>query len=214
MTTHQVETVTHGRVLVEEAARPSSGRLLVACHGYAQTAEIMLEDARRIPGVADGWRLASVQALHRFYARGDQAVVASWMTRQDRELAIADNIAYLDRAVETAGGTDARTIVFLGFSQGAAMAYRAAIHGRYPAAGIIALGGDIPPDIQTGTGRPWPPVLLGAGVRDVWYTDERVAADEHFLTSRGIAHEVVRYDGGHEWTDEFRLAVGRWLGTF
>ena len=202
MTSHPVETITHGRVLIEDAAGSLSGRLLVACHGYAQNAEIMLDDARRIPGVTEGWRLASVQALHRFYARGDQTVVASWMTRQDRDLAIADNLTYLHRAVEAAGGSDARTIVFLGFSQGAAMAYRAALCGRYPAAGIIALGGDIPPDVQ----------LLGAGVRDAWYTAEKVAADEQFPTSRGVAHEIVRFDGGHEWTDEFRLAAGRWLG--
>ena len=213
MTSHAVEAITHGRVLVEDAAGPDTGRLLVACHGYAQNAEIMLDDARRIPGVAEGWRVASVQALHRFYARGDQAVVASWMTRQDRDLAIADNLAYLHRAVEAAGGADARTIVFLGFSQGAAMAYRAAVCGRHPAAGIIALGGDIPPDVQTNVARPWPPVLLDAGVRDAWYTAEKVAADEQFLTSRGVAHEIVRFDGGHDWTDEFRLAAGRWLTT-
>jgi len=213
MASHSVETIAHGRVLIEEAARPDSGRLLVACHGYAQNADIMLDDARRIPGVTEGWRLASVQALHRFYARGEQTVVASWMTRQDRELAIADNLTYLHRAVEAAGGAAARTIVFLGFSQGAAMAYRAAVCGRHPAAGIIALGGDIPPDVQMDSARPWPPVLLGAGVRDAWYTAEKVGADEHFLTTRGVAHEIVRFDGGHEWTDEFRLAAGRWLTT-
>ena len=212
MTSHPVETMTHGRVLVEDAAGPFSGRLLVACHGYAQNADIMLDDARRIPGVTEGWRLASVQALHRFYARGDQTVVASWMTRQDRDLAIADNLAYLHRAVEAAGGTDARMIVFLGFSQGAAMAYRAAMCGRYRAAGIIALGSDIPPDVQVDIDRPWPPVLVGAGVRDAWYA-ERVAADEQFLTSRGVAHEIVRFDGGHEWTDEFRLTAGQWLNA-
>jgi hypothetical protein len=49
------------------------------CHGYAQNAEVMLEDARRIPGVAE-WRVASIEMLHLFYAR-DQVVVASWMTR-------------------------------------------------------------------------------------------------------------------------------------
>jgi predicted esterase len=211
MTSHLVETITHGRVLVEDAAGPHPTRLLVACHGYAQNAEIMLEDARRIPGVTEAWRLASVQALHRFYARGEQVVVASWMTRQDREQVITDNLAYLDRAVEAAGGNQARAIVFLGFSQGAAMAYRAALGGRYPAAGIMALGGDVPPDVKTDTTRRWPPVLLGAGMRDTWYTPEKVAADEQFLTSRGVAHEIVRFDGGHEWTDEFRMAAGRWL---
>src|SRR5512147_676243 len=82
MTSHSVETTTHGRVLVENAADPHSGRLLIACHRYAQNAEAMLEEVRRIPGVA-GWRVASVQALHRFYSRGQQTVVASWMTRED-----------------------------------------------------------------------------------------------------------------------------------
>jgi predicted esterase len=211
MTSHQVETITHGRLLVEEPADPFSGRLLVACHGYGENADIMLANVRRIPGVGAGWRLASVQGLHRFYAGGDQVVVASWMTRQDRDLAIADNIAYLDRAVEIAGGDHARIIVFVGFSQGVAMSYRAALRGRYPAAGVIALAGDVPPDVQVETARRWPPVLLGAGARDQWYDTGKVAADEQFLTSRGVTHEIVRFDGGHEWTDEFREAAGRWL---
>jgi len=196
---------------MEEALDSHSDRLLVACHGYAQNAEIMLDDARGIPGVKEGWRVASVQGLHRFYSRGDQAVVASWMTRQDRDLAIADNVAYLDRAVDRAGGGEARLIAFLGFSQGAAMAYRAALRGRYPAAGVIALGGDIPPDLQVTTERAWPPVLLGAGARDVWYTADKASADERFLMSRAVRHEIVRFNGAHEWTDEFREAAGRWL---
>ena len=136
------------------------------------------------------------------------------MTRQDREIAIADNVAYLDRAVGIAGGNEARVVVFLGFSQGAAMAYRAALCGRYPAAGVIALGGDIPPDVQTRAARRWPPVLIGAGTGDTWYTADKVAADQQFLASRQIAHEIVRFDGGHEWTDEFRRAAGRWLQAF
>jgi predicted esterase len=213
MTSHHVQTVTHGRVLVQAAEDPHSGLLLVACHGYAQNAEIMLEDARRIPGVKEAWRVVSVQALHRFYSRGDRVVVASWMTREDRDLAIADNVAYVDRAVEVAGGGDARVVVFLGFSQGAAMAYRAALRGRYPAAGVIALGGDIPPDVQADTDRAWPPVLLGAGRTDPWYTPERASADERFLTSRVVPHEIVRFAGGHEWTDEFREAAGGWLAS-
>jgi predicted esterase len=213
MTTHQIETTTHGRVLVEDATGSGPLRLLVACHGYAQNADIMLEDARRIPGVSDGWRVASAQGLHRFYSRGDQAVVASWMTRQDRDVAIADNVAYLDRVVEAAGGGAASAVVFLGFSQGAAMAYRAALFGRYPVAGIIALGGDIPPDVQSASGHRWPPVLLGAGSRDNWYTSDEADADTQFLASRDVTHEAVRFDGGHEWTDEFRNAAARWLAS-
>ena len=213
MRTLSIETRTHGRVLVEEAAGGSSSRLLVACHGYGQSAETMLADVRRIPG-ADRWRIASVQALHRFYARDSTTVLASWMTRQDRELAIADNVAYVDRVLDELAPDPATPIVFLGFSQGVAMAYRAAMFGRYRAAGVIALAGDIPPDVLAAEGRDWPPILIGAGDRDTWYTPAKVAADVAALDARGVSHQVVRFAGGHLWTDEFRQAVGRELEKY
>jgi predicted esterase len=207
-------TSTTGRILVEDPAGSSSRGLLVGCHGYGQNADQMLDELRRIPG-ADEWMLVSVQALHRFYTRNDQSVVASWMTREDREHAIADNIEYLNRVVsnltedtETAGGE--RRIIYLGFSQGASMAARAAVRGARPAAGLIMLGGDIPGDVRDDALLRWPPVLLGAGIDDKWY-GARVDSDVQFLESRGVNHEVVRFTGGHEFTEEFRNAAGNWL---
>jgi predicted esterase len=207
-----IATPTHGRVLVEDPAGAFSGFVLVGCHGYRQGADTMLEEMRRIPG-SGAWRLVSVQGLHRFYTRGGgQAVVASWMTRQDREAAIADNIEYLDRAVAAASGGDARTIVFLGFSQGASMAARAAARGTRRAAGLVMLGGDIPPDVRDDASVELPRVLLGCGSRDGWY-GERIAADIACLESRRTPHDVIRFDGGHEFTDEFRAAAGAWLSA-
>jgi predicted esterase len=169
----------------------------------------MLDELRRIPG-AESWQLVSVQALHRFYARADQAVVASWMTRQDREAAIADNIEYVNRAIAASVGEHAGRLVFLGFSQGASMAARAAVCGARRAAALIMLGGDIPPDVRDAAPVEWPPVLIGCGDKDSWYR-ERVESDEAFLKSRGIRHEILRFAGGHEFTDEFRAAAGEWL---
>ncbi|HEX5070788.1 MAG TPA: dienelactone hydrolase family protein, partial [Vicinamibacterales bacterium] len=171
--------------------------------------DTMLEQLRKIPG-ADRWRLVSVQALHRFSTRSNESVIASWMTRQDRESAIADNIEYMKRAVAAAGGDDAARIVYLGFSQGASMAARAATRGAKAASGLILLGGDIPPDVRDDPSVVIPPVLIGVGSRDTWYGD-RVAADIACLQARSVPHEVVRYEGGHEFTDEFRRAAGTWL---
>jgi predicted esterase len=209
-----IETPTHGRVLYDATAGPSAG-LIVAFHGYGQTAEDMLADVRQIPGIGR-WRIAAVQALHRFYTRDQQTVVGSWMTREDRELAIADNLEYVAKVIDR---LEARgpALVFVGFSQGASMAYRVARLGRHRAAGVIALGGDIPPEARASTapgdrhGR-WPPVLIGAGTRDTWF-NQRVDGDVAFLTSAGVPHEIIRFDGAHEWTDEFRTAAGRWLST-
>jgi predicted esterase len=168
----------------------------------------VLGEVRRLPG-ASGWRLAAVQALHRFYARDNMTVIGSWMTRQDRDLAIADNLAYVDRVLEALADGP---VVFLGFSQGVAMAYRAALFGRRPAAGVIALGGDIPPDVKTmPPPRPWPPVLIGVGEAETWYSPAKVQTDLAFLDAVGIRYTLVRYRGGHEWTDEFRSAASVWL---
>jgi len=209
-----VSTTTHGRVLIEDAAVSVAAGTIIGCHGYGQNAAIMLEEMKRIPG-AERWRLVSVQALHRFYTRGDQAVVASWMTREDREQAIADNIEYLNRVVhavtaDPAGADAGRVLVFLGFSQGASMAARAAIRGSTGATGVIILGGDIPSDAREGGAAAWPPVLIGCGDGDTWY-GERVESDIAFLRERGVPHRVVRFAGGHEFTDEFRSAAGEWI---
>jgi len=208
-----IETPTHGRVLVARTAAAPAAGWLVTFHGYAQSADDALAEIAKIPG-AGNWDVAAVQALNRFYSRGDEKVIANWMTRQDRELAIADNITYADRVIDEIVPAAGRgRIVFVGFSQGVAMAYRAARMGRHGAAGVIALGGDIPPEIKTASGgRPWPPVLIGVGDAETWYTPEKVRADEECLGAAGVTHEVVRYVGGHLWTDEFRAAAGRWLG--
>src|SRR5437879_1999837 len=117
---------SHGRYLVARPARvplhPSTPPLLVGFHGYAEDAEIQLARLQSIPG-ADRWLIVSVQALHRFYRGRSREVVASWMTRQDRELMIADNLAYVSTVISALGGEAAmmNALVFAGFSQGVAM---------------------------------------------------------------------------------------------
>ena len=95
------------------------------------------------------------------------------------------------------------------------MAYRAALSGAHPAAGIIALAGDIPPELktQTPTRHPWPKVLVGVGKTEQWYSGEKLDEDLAFLSKRGIDHSVVRFQGGHEWTEEFRTAAGDFLAA-
>ena len=215
-----VPATVHGRVLIEpdEGAAVLS-RALVGFHGYAQTAGDMMQDLNRIPG-ASGWTRVSIQALNRFYVRGDAQVVANWMTREDRDQAIADNIAYVDSAIAHVGrmevpGSSTGQLVFAGFSQGVAMAYRAALLGSRPAAGIIALAGDIPPELKTEAAprHPWPKVLIGVGHLEQWYSSDKVDADRAFLESRGIDHSIVRFKGGHEWGEEFRNAAGAFLAA-
>ncbi len=203
-----IATQTHGRVLVRDASAASApARLLVGFHGYAQSAEDMMSELERIPGAGD-WMLVAVQALHRFYSRGHERAVASWMTRQDRDVAIADNIAYVDRVIaDVLGDAQHRPIVFAGFSQGVAMAYRAAVAGAHRARYVIAVGGDVPPDVKSAPADRFPPVLIAAGASDDRYPEAQVDADAQCLRSIGARIEVFRYSGGHEWTAELRNRI-------
>ena len=189
----------HGRFLV----RPGPPeRLLIGFHGYAEAAEIHMDELLKIRGV-ENWTVAAIQALHPFYTGRSERIVASWMTKLDREQTIADNKAYVRSIIESFH--EPRTVVFLGFSQGGAMAYRAASDfGR--AAGLIVLAADLPPDVTTNI----PPVLIGRGSRDDWYTDEKLKKDLKYLPDA----EVCLFDGAHEWTDQFREAAARFLERF
>jgi len=204
-----IPATVHGHYWVRparESRQPAP--LVIGFHGYGQTGEDHLAALERLPG-SEAWHLAAVQGLHPFYTRTGQ-VVASWMTRLDRELAIADNTGYAASVVEAVrrelGGTG--PLVFAGFSQGVAMAYRTA--AAVPCDGLIALAGDVPPDVDPGR---LPPVLIGRGTRDDWYDEAKMAADLARLEAAGATFETCVFDGGHVWGKELREAAGAFLET-
>lgn len=213
-----VPVTTHGRYLVRPpASHVQTSRatgaaaepvpLLVAFHGYSQRAEHMLEELEQLPSLAD-WLIVAVQGLHRFYDTRHKAIVASWMTSEDRELAIADNMAYTSAVVDAIKQEwSVSHLVYAGFSQGVAMAYRAAALGPHAADGLVALAGDLPPEIREETSTRLPSLLLGRGRADEWYTEEKLTADRARLDAYGVQHQIVVFEGGHKWTPTFREAV-------
>jgi predicted esterase len=206
----RVATQVHGRVLLRHASL-ASAPLLIGFHGYGENAEEFLETITKIPGVTD-WHVAVIEALHPFYNRKRGTVVANWMTRQDRNLAILDNVAYVAKAideiclhVDNSGPT-----VFIGFSQGTAMAYRAAWFSG-GCDGLIALGGDAPSDAESEPAKVVPRILIGRGRSDRWYDENKLEDDVARLKKMGSLVETSVFDGGHEWTETFLTAAGVWL---
>jgi predicted esterase len=210
-TEHTIETPTHGRYLISRGA-VGHAPLLIGFHGYAERAEDELARLRTIPGI-DHWTAVSIEGLHHFYRRAFSEVVASWMTRQHRELAIADNIAYVLNVIQrVAADSPLETpIVLTGFSQGVAMAFRAAVHLDRRVRGVIACGGEIPPELDASGLARIPAVLIGRGERDEWYGPQKLASDEQRLSAAGVAVEVATLDAAHEWTSEFSQICARFL---
>ena len=211
-----IAVTSHGRYLVAAPSRAaghvSKSPLLVGFHGYAEDAEIHLERLQSIPG-SEEWLVVSVQALHRFYRRRSRDVVASWMTRQNRDLMIADNLAYVSAVIDDVRRQwlSADKLIFAGFSQGATTAFRAAAVGDHRVSGVVTLGGDVPPELDSSALARIPAALIGHGERDEWYTAEKCAADHSRLRSSGTDVVVHEFDGGHEWTADFSRAAADFL---
>ena len=157
----------------------------------------------------------SIQGLHRFYRGRSTDVVASWMTRQDRELAIADNTIYAAKVIDAVAKeySCAKNLILSGFSQGVAMAFRTAAGLGRAVDGIVALGGDVPPELDASGLSHIRKALLGRGNTDEWYTAEKLAADERRHREAGVHVEAFSFNAAHEWTPEFSRAATRFLNS-
>jgi predicted esterase len=207
-----IKAAVRGRYLSILPPVPGPAPLLLGFHGYAEDAEVQLDRLRSIPG-SECWLTVSIQALHRFYQRRTDRVVASWMTRQDRELAIADNLEYVATCID-AISTEQPTLpatVFAGFSQGAGMAFRAAVNADGRTASVIATGGDIPPELSPSALSRLSAVLIARGKSDTWYSDAQFNADRRRLADAGVPVQTLEFDGGHEWSPELIAAASDFL---
>ena len=202
MNIRTIPTTTLGRYLVDIPEH--SRATLVGFHGYQENAAIMFDVLKQIAaGRSIG--IASIQGLHRFYTRSND-VVASWMTKEDREHAIADNIAYVARVLAAVADEYGitRPLIYVGFSQGVAMAYRAAAFAQRPCDGVIALAGDVPPDVAP-VAASLPKVLIGYGTDDQWYNAKngKPAQDRATLEQAGVTVVEHVFEGGHAWVPAF-----------
>ncbi|HEY2739129.1 MAG TPA: hypothetical protein VGK45_12050, partial [Thermoanaerobaculia bacterium] len=122
----------------------------------------------------------------------------------------ASVVAELQRTLPLSGPAPGR-LAFLGFSQGAAMAYRAAAGSGHACQGVVVLGGDVPPELETRDLGLFPPVLLGRGSSEEWYDAAKMEHDVELLRRKNIDVRPLVFTGGHEWTNEFRAAAGTFL---
>lgn len=212
---HSIATPVHGRYLIRVPESATHGPLrnapmVVGFHGYAEAAETQLARLDAVPELA-AWTLVSIQGLHAFYGRAGE-VVASWMTSQQREEAVEDNLRYVRSVVTEAihQNGEPRALVYVGYSQGVAMAWRAAILGARRIDGLAVFGGDVPPELGVRPLTQCPPVLIGRGREDAVYTAAQFRTDLDMLASRFVPVEPYEVNGGHAWTDD----VGREVGAF
>ena len=182
----------------------------IVCHGHGQLASRFL--TRFIPIEREDRLFVAPEALSRYYLTPPQGgphapntpVGASWMTSEDREREIEDYVRYLDLLYDEIFSVVPRKAVrlwVLGFSQGTATVARWVARGKVDPDRVVLWAGLLPPELTPQDAAALArraPLTIVLGRQDNFAKPDLVAAQESRLKALAVAHEVIRFDGGHE----------------
>jgi predicted esterase len=182
----------------------------IVCHGHGQLAARFL--SRFIPIERSDRLFVAPEALSRYYLhppRGgphapNSPIGATWMTSEDRDCEIADYVGYLDLLYDEIFSRVRRDNVrlwVLGFSQGCATVARWVARGKADPDRVVLWAGVLPSELtreEAAVLSRRAPVTIVLGRQDEFANPELVAAQEVRLKELGVAHQTIRFDGGHE----------------
>jgi len=199
---HRLVTTRRARYYTIGGGEQPLPEAWIVLHGLGQLARIFLTYFESID--APGRLVVAPEALNRYYLftepgmrSKDAKVGATWMTREDRENEIADQVDYLD-AVWRETAASASRVTVLGFSQGVATAARWIATGKSRVDRFVAWAGQIPPEID-----PAAFAKLAGGITMVAGTTDEyapwIAEGNHDsrMVAAGITPKMVTFDGGH-----------------
>ena len=182
--------------------------LWIVCHGYGQLAARFLEPF--VPLAAPWRRIVAPEGLSRFYldrsrvgVNPQAGVGATWMTREDREHEIADQIIYLDTLLDHLLPLPHRSNVrlrVLGFSQGVATVSRWLVRGRVRPDEVVLWAGSVPADVNLSdlAGRlEAAPVVFAVGTQDELASWAAADVEVGRFNAAGIHARLVTFNGGH-----------------
>jgi len=172
----------------------------IVLHGYGQLGSRFLS---RFSTFSDRKRVwIAPEGMHRFYLEGSSGKVgASWMTREDRESDIQDNIKYLNSLVALLKLGPNAKIHLLGFSQGVATAVRWFCNSELEFASLVLWAGSFPPDVSLSFNSnklKRPNLFLVWGEKDEIASADSVHELESEMVSHDLLPKLISFDGGHE----------------
>lgn len=143
---HHIESKKNFRYFTHGDAQKAK-YLLYILHGYGQLAFYFL---KKFDFLNEDYFIVAPEGMHRFYLNGSSGRVgASWMTKEDRDIDISDNIRWLNKLDQriTDGNSFEKKII-LGFSQGGATAARWNYDDKMKADHLIIWASVFPPDLN------------------------------------------------------------------
>lgn len=171
----------------------------LACHGYGQLAKYFLRHFN--PVQEAGIQVTAPEGLAAFYLQGTAGRVgASWMTKENREVAITNYLHFLD-AVQQQTHPEQLPISLFGFSQGCATVCRYLEHSSRPVKRLILWAGVFPPDLSLQLSLEKLKaceIVLVWGDQDPYLNPERQKQQESWLQELGLSYRLLHFSGGHQ----------------
>lgn len=209
-----IEFSSYHAVLEPESDDEAVPALLIATHGYGQSCKGFIKNFE--PLCKKNMLIVAPQGVNQFYWNNGRPGF-SWMTSHMREFTIQDNIAYMGQLLESIRGRytfDESRVFLLGFSQGVAMAFRSAAAGHIEPRGLIACGGDLPPDVHDVLFRldPFDALIVHGTEDDVVKT---VKGKECYAVLQEFNFPVEShfFEGGHDIPPDVVDFIGNWISA-
>ena len=172
-----------------------ANKLIIVLHGYGQLAEFFIPKFNKIP---EDYLVVAPEGMHRFYLNGTSGRVgASWMTKEDRESDIADNLNWLSQLFTelTEQKTFEKTIL-LGFSQGGATAARWFYSKKVLFDQLILWASVFPPDLERPIIQSNSNNYFVIGTEDEYYNTEAQISEIKFY--QNIGFNTLQFEGRHD----------------
>ncbi len=174
-------------------------RLLIALHGYGQLSKYFI---RKFIGLEEDWFVVAPEATHRFYLNGSSGRVgASWMTKELRDVDIAENNLLIESLLNTLLTSETyEEVVLLGFSQGGATASRYFYSNQNKINRLIVWASVFPPDIDKETifnrSSTHSKNTFVLGANDMFFNENQQV--EAFVFFEELGFKTKKFDGNHD----------------
>jgi predicted esterase len=186
----------------QTVGRADATQLCLVLHGYGQLASYFIQ---KFSFLEDNAYIVAPEGLSHFYLQGtDGRVGASWMTKEKRELAIQNYLAYLDEVYGQVMKSLVRApekLILLGFSQGVSTLIRWIVASKIEFDQLIMCAGDFPKDIDKSAAvhlfREKPCYYL-YGDEDPYLTNGSLNRLQSIFMEYGLKVEASMFHGKHE----------------
>jgi predicted esterase len=171
----------------------------LACHGYAQLAEYFLKWFEGVD--LSETVIIAPEGLHRFYWKGfNGRVVASWMTKEDRENDITDYCNFLDNVIAHLPLNPTTKLIAFGFSQGAATISRWTEVTSHPIHRLVLWAGVFPDDVDVTkiNFKTKTPIEVVFGDEDEFYNEDQLTELQDYLSDKKLNFRFSAFQGKHK----------------